>query len=64
MASRYYGANVGAMQPSDVTEGSSTGSKAVEVQIDLSKTTDRLAAYQALIAIANYILTKETTPIA
>lgn len=64
MASRYYAASVGAMQPTDVTEGASTGSLAVEVQVDLSKTTDRLAVLQCLQAIMNYIATKETTPIA
>jgi len=63
MASRYYGANVGAMQPTDVTEAASTTSKAVEVQVDLSKTTSRLAVLQALEALTNYIRVVEGDPI-
>jgi len=64
MASRYYAASVGAMNPTDVVEGSSTGSLAVEVQVDLAKTTSILEVTQALTAILNYLLTKETNPIA
>lgn len=63
MASRFYGVNVGAMQPKDVTEAASTNSTAVEVQIDLTKCTDKLQAVQALTAILNYIQTTETNPI-
>jgi hypothetical protein len=64
MASRFYGVSKGAMQPVDVTEGAATGTKAVEVQIDLTKTTSRLEVLQALEAITNYIATVETDPIA
>lgn len=63
MASRFYGANVGAMQPTDVTEGASTTSSAVELSIDLTKTTSKIAVLQALEAITNYVITKETDPI-
>lgn len=63
MASRYYGVSVGAMQPKDVTEGASTNSTAVELQIDLTKCTDKLQAIQALEAIKNYLQTVETNPI-
>lgn len=52
------------MNPTDVTEGSSTGSLAVELQVDLSKTTSILEVLQALEAIKNYLITKETNPIA
>lgn len=52
------------MQPKDVTEGASTGSLAVEVQVDLSKVTDKLQVVQALTAIMNYLQTTETNPIA
>jgi hypothetical protein len=64
MASRYYGANVGAMFKTDVTEGSSTTSSAVEVQIDLAKTTNKLAVLQALEAIRDYLIMTESDPIA
>lgn len=63
MASRFYGVNVGAMQPKDVAEGAATNSTAVEVQIDLAKTTDKLQVVQMLTAILNYIQTTETNPI-
>jgi len=64
MASRYYAASVGAMNPTDVTEGSSSGSLAVELVIDLAKTTSIMEVLQALEAIKNYLITKETNPIA
>lgn len=63
MASRFYGVNVGAMQPKDVTEAAATNNAAVEVQIDLTKCTDKLQAVQALTAILNYLQTTETNPI-
>ena len=63
MASRFYATNVGAMQPKDVTEGAATASLAVEVQIDLTKCTDKLQACQQLEAILNYIRTTESNPI-
>lgn len=63
MASRFYGANVGAMQPTDVTESGSTTSSAVEIAIDLTKTTSKIAVLQALEALVNYLITKETDPI-
>jgi hypothetical protein len=63
MASRYYGANVGAMQPTDVSESASTTSRAVEIQIDLTKTTSRIAVLQALEALTNYLRVVETDPI-
>jgi hypothetical protein len=63
MASRYYGADVGAMNKTHVTEDSSTNTKAVEVSIDLAKTTSKLAVLQALDAIRDYLITVETDPI-
>lgn len=64
MASRFYAVNKGGMQPTDVLEGAATGSRAVELQVDLAKTTDRLEVIQMVEAILNYLKTKETTPIA
>ena len=63
MASRYYGANVGAMTKLNVTEDSSTTSSAVELQIDLAKVTSKLAVLQALDALRDYLITVETDPI-
>jgi hypothetical protein len=63
LASRFYGVNVGAMQPKDVTEGAATGSTAVELQVDLTKTTDKLQVIQAVTAILSYLETVESNPI-
>lgn len=64
MASRYYGVDKGAMQPTDVTEDSSTTSSGLEVAIDLTKITSKIDAIQCLEAVKNYLQTKETEPIA
>jgi hypothetical protein len=62
VASRFYGANVGAMQPTDVSESASTTSRAVEIQVDLTKTTKRIEILQALEALTNYIRVNENDP--
>lgn len=64
MADRYYGADVGAQLPQDVTEGASTTGAAVELRINDSVYSDKLAVQLALRAIAAYLDTKETNPIA
>jgi len=51
------------MQPKDVTEAASTNSTAVELQVDLSKTTDKLQVIQALTSILSYLETVESNPI-
>lgn len=51
------------MQPTDVTESGSTTSSAVEISIDLTKTTSKIAVLQALEALINYLITKESDPI-
>lgn len=63
MASRFYGINVGGMQPKDVTESGSTTSSAIELQIDLTKCTDKLQAVQLVEALQNYLQTTESNPI-
>jgi hypothetical protein len=63
MASVYLGCDVGANEPSDITKGSSTGSKAVELQIDLSKVTDKLQVEQCLMAIEMYLTTYLLNPV-
>ena len=64
MASRFYGINVGGMQPNNVTESASTTSSAVELQIDLAKVSNPMYVHQMLEAIKNYLRTKESNPIA
>lgn len=51
------------MQPKDVTESATTTSSAVELQIDLTKCTDKLQAVQLVEAIQNYLQTTETNPL-
>jgi hypothetical protein len=64
MASRFYGANVGQMQPKDIVEGASTNSTAVELAVDLTKVTDKLQVIQCVKGILNYLQTVETNPVA
>lgn len=52
------------MQPSDVSESASTTSRAVEIQVDLSKVTTRLDILQMVEALENYLKTVETDPAA
>lgn len=63
MASRFYGVNVGGMQPKDVVESAATNTTAVELQVDLSKVTDKLQVIQEVEAILNYLRTTESNPI-
>lgn len=63
MASKFIGGNVGQKMPKDMTVGSSTGSVAVEVQIDLAKVTDKLQVVQVLEGILNYVKTTASNPI-
>lgn len=51
------------MQPKDVTEAAATTSSAIELQIDLTKCTDKLQAVQLVEALQNYLQTIETNPI-
>jgi hypothetical protein len=64
MASRFYGIDLGGNKVGDVTEGSSTGSKGVEVQVDLTKVTHRIDILQALEVLKQYIISRETDPAA
>lgn len=66
MASRFYAVDVGSGNyfPSAVVEGAATASKGVEVQVDLTKATDRTQILLALEAIKAYIEQRETTPVA
>jgi hypothetical protein len=67
MANRYYGINQGERQP-NVTEDSSTTSKAVELTVDLTKMGNGLgkmgkAELKDLVQeILNHILTKQNWP--
>lgn len=52
------------MQPKDVSESAATTGLAIELRISDTAYTSKLQVQQALIALLNYIATKETTPIA
>ena len=64
MADRFYSIILGEQVPSKVTEGSSTSSEAVELRVSDSIYADKKAVLLGLKAIEQYIITKETTPIA
>jgi len=64
MADRFYSIILGESNPSQVTEGSSTSSEAVELRVADSIYSNKGAVLRGLEAIKNYIITKETTPIA
>jgi hypothetical protein len=65
MASRFYGIDKGAgTLMTGVTEGASTGSKGVEIQVDLSKVTAKIDILQALETLKQYIISRETDPAA
>lgn len=57
MASRYYGASVGACAPADVVKQGTSPGKAVEVVVDLAAANlDKLAVIKALLAITDYVI--------
>lgn len=64
MADRFYSIILGESQPSQVTEGSSTSSEAVELRVSDSIYASKKAVILGVEAIKNYLITKETTPIA
>ncbi len=64
MADRFYSIILGESNPSQVTEGATTSSEAVELRVRDSIYSNKVAVLNGIEAIKNYIITKETTPIA
>lgn len=64
MADRFYSVVKGESLPSQVTEGSSTSSEAVELRVSDTIYSDKLAVILGLRAILAYLETTETNPIA
>lgn len=64
MADRFYSVVKGEGLPSQVTEGSSTSSEAIELRVADSIYTDKLAVLIGVRAILAYLETTETNPIA
>ena len=64
MADRFYSVIKGEHNPSQVTEGSSTSGEAVELRVSDTIYANKLDVLLCLEAIENYLMTKETNPIA
>jgi hypothetical protein len=64
MADRFYSVIKGEHFPSQVTEGSSTSSEAIELRVADSIYANKIDVLLGLRAIAAYLETKETSPIA
>lgn len=64
MADRFYSVIQGEGLVSQVTEGSSTSSEAIELRVADTIYSDKLSVIIGLRAILNYLETTETTPIA
>jgi len=61
MASRYYGAELGAGLPQHITEAGSTNSMPVELVVDLAETgLSKIQVLKAIEAIKNYIIQDAT----
>lgn len=64
MADRFYSVVKGEHFPSQVTEGASTSSEAIELRVNDSVYTKKIDVILALKAIQGYLETRETSPIA
>lgn len=64
MADKFYSVILGEHFPSQVTEGSSTSSEAIELRVSDSIYANKMAVLLGIEAIESYIQTKETNPIA
>ena len=64
MADRFYSVVKGEHFPSQVTEGSSTSSEAIELRVNDSVYANKIDVILALKAIQGYLETRETSPIA
>ena len=64
MADKFYSVVLGEHRPSQVTEGGSTSSEAIELRVSDSIYGNKRAVRLGIKAILNYIIKKETNPIA
>ena len=64
MADRFYSVVLGEHGVDQVTEGASTSSEAIELRINDSVYTDKLAVLHGIDALRRYIQSRETSPIA
>jgi hypothetical protein len=63
LADRFYGIALGGQMPKDVTEAASTTSLAIELRINDTVYSQKAAVEMAIIALKNYITTREGNPI-
>ena len=64
MADRFYSVVLGEQLPSQVTEGSSTSAEAVELRVSDTIYASKKEVVLSVKAILDYLITKETRPIA
>lgn len=64
MADRFYSVAVGEQRAEQVTEGSSTSSKAIELRVNDTAYTNKIYVILGLRAILQYLESRETNPIA
>jgi len=64
MADRFYSVVKGEHSPHQVTEGSSTSSEAIELRVADTIYTDKLAVLLGVRALIDYLVVRETKPIA
>ena len=64
MANKFYSVVLGEHRPSQVTEGGSTSSEAIELRVSDTIYSNKRAVRWGVQAILNYIIKKETNPIA
>lgn len=64
MADRFYSVTVGEQLASQVVDGSSTSSEAIELRVNDSAYSNKLLVIEGVRAILQYLETKETNPIA
>ena len=63
MADRFYSVILGEGLPSQVTEGSSTSSEAIELRVNDSVYAQKIGVLNGVMAILGYLQTKEGNPI-
>lgn len=64
MADRYYSVVLGEGLPSQVTEGAATSGEAVELRVNDTIYANKKEVILGVNAIRDYLITKETRPIA
>ena len=64
MADRFYSVVLGEQIPSQVTEGGATSGEAIELRVSDTVWASKKSVVLSVEALKQYIITKETTPIA